>query len=667
MMKSLVVGLAVGIIAPISVTVAIAAGTSSTNTECFDEYNLAGTRKYGTVVPTKIKKPQCTTGTECYWGYDSAGKKTRLYVPYMLSPGKCTASTTSTTTLAPTTTLAGTTPAPTTTAATTTLPSGVPARFAQQPVGATLPTDAQCSSWIRRSAETRSENTGANATRGTKANTTYPRVTGNFVGTTDEIIQWTACKWGIDEDWVRAQIVNESYWRQAALGDFTTNSAACAQGFPIGTYPAQFNGDTQHDAQCPESVGLGQVRWLYHQSAFVDNNAVRSSAYNLDYTYAVWRECYEGRFGWLNDVEKGATYAAGDAKGCLGVWFAGRWYTDAANQYTARFDTTLAARPWAQPGFATTGATGTTLAPTTAAPTTTAAPGTTTATVAPTTTRVATTAATTTVAPTTTATTVAPTTTLPPVTPSGGFVADFTGNTGLERFETGMYHRDDYMVAQTQWTGDHDLNCGDPSTQRTIQRSAPDESIYLCRDHLMTSVGDTSGYSISWFKPQPTFQGGTHTSVSWDVNVTDLGNRQWWEVSIVPVGAPFLATLDFAAIAADIPTYDDQSIVVGKGPYGNDGNIYTAGVSRDPLGWGHVCGSGAADPEGCASKAIRRTFTITDNRNGTVTIDFLGQRYTYPGAFPSQFQVYFKDHNYTPDKDGVPVGHTWHWDNIVVR
>ena len=57
----------------------------------------------------------------------------------------------------------------------------------------------------------------------------------------------------------------------------------------------------------------------------------------------------------------------------------------------------------------------------------------------------------------------------------------------------------------------------------------------------MTSVGDTSGYSIAWFSPKQTFQAGATTQVSFDVNVTDLGNRQWWEVSLVPVGTPFLA------------------------------------------------------------------------------------------------------------------------------
>jgi Immunoglobulin-like domain of bacterial spore germination len=43
----------------------------------------------------------------------------------------------------------------------------------------------------------------------------WNRVDGAFSGTTDEIIQRAACKWGIDEDIVRAQIIKESYWYQS--------------------------------------------------------------------------------------------------------------------------------------------------------------------------------------------------------------------------------------------------------------------------------------------------------------------------------------------------------------------------------------------------------------------------------------------------------------------
>ncbi len=114
---------------------------------------------------------------------------------------------------------------------------------------------------VRSTPEVRPANTQANSTRGTSPNGRFPRVDGDFTGTTDEIIQWVACKWGIDEDLVRAQVVAESYWFQRTLGDFTSDPDACIGSLRIGNYPG-------HSGQCPESVGLGQVRWLYHLEAF---------------------------------------------------------------------------------------------------------------------------------------------------------------------------------------------------------------------------------------------------------------------------------------------------------------------------------------------------------------------------------------------------------------
>ena len=58
---------------------------------------------------------------------------------------------------------------------------------------------------------------------------------------------------------------------------------------------------------------------------------------------------------------------------------------------------------------------------------------------------------------------------------------------------------------------------------------------------------------------------------------------------------------------------------------------------------------------------------MTDNGNGTITVDYAGlATYTVNGSFPDHFSVVFKDHNYTPEKDDPPVGFTWHWDNIFV-
>ena len=167
---------------------------------------------------------------------------------------------------------------------------------------------------------------------------------GNFVGSTDEILQWVACKWGLNEDIVRAQTIRESYWFQETGGDKTSNLDSCAPAY------RQYN-------PCPESIGVLQVRWDYHRPAFEDNNSIRSTAYNADYTYSSWRACFEGEYMWLNNVEHGRVYPQANqfdqVWGCLGVWFSGRWYTAKALTYIANVQGDLAGRVWEQPWFAT--------------------------------------------------------------------------------------------------------------------------------------------------------------------------------------------------------------------------------------------------------------------------------------------------------------------------
>ena len=279
----------------------------------------------------------------------------------------------------------------------------------------------------------------------------------------------------------------------------------------------------------------------------------------------------------------------------------------------------------------------------------------------------------------------------------GDVLVTFDNGGGADQIRQGVYHRnvgqqelggpveifpgiDNNAYHGGTWTADHDMSCGSPDTQRTLSSSVTpgpsgvptadfntEQLQFACRDHWMTSMGDVDGYSIVWFAPPQQFSRSEQRTVSWDVNTTDLGGRKWWEVSIVPVGSPFLATVDWLAPVAHIDAYDRASVIVGSGPAGRDPNITTDGQQRYD-GGRPLCGSGALDPEGCASKPIRRPFSITDNGNGTLTVNYGGLfTRTVPGQFPERFEVYFKDHSYTPDKDGPIAGHTLHWDNISVR
>lgn len=219
--------------------------------------------------------------------------------------------------------------------------------FATLPPGSALPDDATCAAAVRPATEVRASNATANATTGagrkTPADPYYARVTGNYTGTTDQIIQWAACKWGLDEDIVRAQVAKESWWNMSQLGDFGIDPPRCAPGHTLGS-------DGQI-GMCPESIGLLQLRFPYWADSFP--TAETSSAYNLDYSLAARRQCFEGGEPWLNTLERGQDYVAGDLWGCIGRWFSGRWHTTDSETYIAAVKGYLNQRIWTTSAFLT--------------------------------------------------------------------------------------------------------------------------------------------------------------------------------------------------------------------------------------------------------------------------------------------------------------------------
>ncbi|MGI9624142.1 MAG: calcium-binding protein [Acidimicrobiales bacterium] len=215
------------------------------------------------------------------------------------------------------------------------------AHFSTLSPGSPLPSGAQCAVRVRSAKEIRPGNRSFNRTMGTDNANDYRRVSGFFTGTTDEIIQWAACKWGIDENLVRSQMVEESWWRQTQAGDFTSNQSRCHVALRTSS------------GRCPESIGIGQIKYRFHRPAFERSNAIKSTAYNIDYTYAYWRDCFEGGMGWLNNVARGRVYRAGNALGCMGVWFHGEWYTPPAVGYMNDVRGHLNSRFWETEQFRT--------------------------------------------------------------------------------------------------------------------------------------------------------------------------------------------------------------------------------------------------------------------------------------------------------------------------
>jgi len=194
-------------------------------------------------------------------------------------------------------------------------PAPASAHFGTIPPGGALPSD--CSSQVRPTPEVVSANNAYNQTRGrsktlpwtswagfSRFRSAYQRVDGNFVGTTDEILQWASCKWGIDEDVTRARAVTESSWRQ------------------------NFFGDAGH------SVGILQVKRMVagDPHAYTYPACAQSTAYNADYATMFIRACYDDLFeeaNWFSstDVPSNPGDVPNDRRlwECVGLWYSGSW------------------------------------------------------------------------------------------------------------------------------------------------------------------------------------------------------------------------------------------------------------------------------------------------------------------------------------------------------
>jgi hypothetical protein len=251
----------------------------------------------------------------------------------------------------------------------------------------TLPSGSTCSARVRRSPwEPRAVNNRANhtlvdpvavhrsfAARPLSGEGGYdprwdswllPRVDGQFSGTTDEIFQWAACKWGLSDDLLRAAAVSASTWYQYAVYrnghpviNWGSGEVVPAGTRGSGTYCAElakYGYDYQVDFgahACPRTFSLvGVMAWQAPSWGQLPGNqngtfpfSRDSTAFAVDYFAAYVRGCYNG---WVRWLKSSGDYRANDIWGCVGAWYAGRWHTAAADDYTARVQSELQDFTW---------------------------------------------------------------------------------------------------------------------------------------------------------------------------------------------------------------------------------------------------------------------------------------------------------------------------------
>lgn len=274
------------------------------------------------------------------------------------------------------------TPAGTSTPVATPTPTPGPVYFPTLPSSAALPTDAQCATLIAPTAETASWNTPFNETMPTAAQLAsyaaggytfgyrdsyaqYQRVDGQYTGSTDMIMRWAACKYGVDENVVRAQAWIESGWKQGAAGDKRTTLSACVQGSFTAlwnTSIAEPNGGTiTCPSCCYQSWSAWQTKIFYDWMTWPE--IMQSTAFAADYRFADQRACMNGDYTsyFASVAQQPNTYAADIINyknnpdttntnivlwGCIGMHYSGRWYDSGAQTYIGEVQNVLTTAPW---------------------------------------------------------------------------------------------------------------------------------------------------------------------------------------------------------------------------------------------------------------------------------------------------------------------------------
>jgi hypothetical protein len=262
--------------------------------------------------------------------------------------------------------------------------------FHLRPPGADLPSGEECAAEVHRSTwEPRPSNSVPNhtmpdpalvheslASRPRSTWGTYdpqwdtwllPRVDGQFTGTTDEIFQWVACKWGLSDNMLRGIAVRESTWYQYetypsgrcvtyyGCGDwFTSEPYADRKVYCDGL--AEFGYDYQQDygdGYCPKTFSIvGEMSWSDPAWGFPwagNQNGTfpfnrDSTAFAADYLGASLRGCYNGWEWWLDE-------GGGDIWGCVGAWYSGDWHSADADAYIHRVKHAISSHRWLRDDF----------------------------------------------------------------------------------------------------------------------------------------------------------------------------------------------------------------------------------------------------------------------------------------------------------------------------
>ncbi len=226
-------------------------------------------------------------------------------------------------------------------------------------------TDAQAAACVTHKPEVHADNTVFNAYIPTEAQlSSFHTAAASFSSlskyvdgrdglnapSTDDLIQWGACKWGIPTDWLRAEYVVESNWHQFQGGN-PDGTGKGIEGRGFGDLASSNFWSSPNAALTTAgawtSLGITQVKSRPSSDPHPGTKDLRwkSTAFNIDYQAGILRYYYNGSCGWCSFKYAGQQWPS------IGAWFSPGSNDTGAIDYQNKVKTVLAERRWAQSGF----------------------------------------------------------------------------------------------------------------------------------------------------------------------------------------------------------------------------------------------------------------------------------------------------------------------------
>lgn len=258
------------------------------------------------------------------------------------------------------------------------------------------------------------------------------------------------------------------------------------------------------------------------------------------------------------------------------------------------------------------------------------------------------------------------------------FTETFDTAASRNRFTWQINHFNDFFQTQSEWPQDTCGNQPASVVERGEGENFSDDWFFHCgaTGRLFTSIGDTSNYSIGAFSPDQTFE--DISEVRWEVNISNLGNRQWTEVALVPANTPLDATPCAIEWISDCPNSHDDIGSIGV-TFSNQEMGINLGVAGEELAVDGVDWKSSFPDEQALvpldpgdTPVLREHYLRQEDGEvvfGIERDDGSFAEISTPGSFPDgPLKVVFSDHNFTPLKSESisPNTFTWHWDNIEI-